>query len=70
MEPEPPFVGVSSYGNNAMIYILKVWTLNENQWPLIYELKEEVKRVFDKNSIEIPLPQLDVHVDRIKSSQV
>ncbi|WP_426349556.1 mechanosensitive ion channel family protein [Alloiococcus sp. CFN-8] len=70
MEPEPPFVGVSTYGNNAMIYILKVWTLNENYWPLIYELKEEVKRVFDKNSIEIPLPQLDVHLARNKSSQV
>ncbi|MGM9974951.1 MAG: mechanosensitive ion channel family protein [Clostridiaceae bacterium] len=62
-EPDLPFVGISSYGDNAVIYILKVWTLNENYWPLVFELKEEVKRAFDKNSIEIPFPQLDVHID-------
>ena len=66
-EPEPPFVGISSYGDKGLVYILKIWTMNDNYWPLVFELREKVKRALDENSIELPYPQLDVHINGEKA---
>ncbi len=62
-EPEQPFVGISSYGDKGVVYILKIWTMNDNYWPLVFELREKVKRALDENSIELPYLQLDVHIN-------
>ena len=34
----------------------------ENYWTVKYFLEEQVKKVFDEEGIEIPYPQVDVHI--------
>ena len=60
-DPEPT-IGVSSYGDNAVEIEVLAWCKTENYYPAKYYLQEEVKKAFDKNGIEIPYPQLVIHM--------
>ncbi len=53
---------LKEHANSALIFTLRVWTKTENYWTLYYELMETIKKEFDKNKIEIPFNQLDVHM--------
>ena len=35
-----------------------------NYWDARFEVLEQVKKAFDEESISIPYPQLDVHLDK------
>ena len=38
------------------------WVLTQNFRAASYDIKEKVKKAFDRENIEIPYPQLDVHI--------
>ena len=57
-----PFVGLSAHGDSALTYAVRVWCKTEDYWAVHYDLTEAVKKVFDQKGIEIPYPQMDVHV--------
>lgn len=60
---EPPFViGVSSHGDSGVFLDLKVWCSTEDYFDVKYELEENVKTAFDEAGIEIPYPQMDIHI--------
>jgi small conductance mechanosensitive channel len=40
---------------------LRVWVNSGDYWTVNFDLKESIKVALDKNGIEIPFPQLDVH---------
>lgn len=61
-EPEPPFVGVTDYGDNSVNLIVKAWVRTENYWPAFYSLNEQIKYTLDEKKISIPFPQRDVHI--------
>ncbi|ERJ11176.1 mechanosensitive ion channel family protein [Haloplasma contractile] len=60
-EPEPKIV-IGEHGDNAIIFYVRVWCKREDYWTIFYELQERVKLDFDQNNINIPYPQMDVHV--------
>jgi small conductance mechanosensitive channel len=62
-EPEEPFCRLMRHADNSLNFVLRIWTLSENYWPLYFDLMEQVKKEFDRQGIEIPYPQLDVHLD-------
>ncbi len=49
------------HADSSLVYSVKVWAKTEDYWDLYYDLEEQIKEAFDKNNIEIPYPQLDVH---------
>lgn len=55
-------VRLEALADSSMIFIVKVWTLNENYWNVYYDVTESVKNNFDKNGIEIPYPKMDVNI--------
>lgn len=57
-----PFVRVSEHGASSVNIVTRVWTKQEDFWTVNFDLIESVKTEFDKNGIEIPFEQLDVHV--------
>lgn len=63
-KPDEPFVKVSSHASNSLDLILRVWVKSENYWDLRFDLLAEVKDAFDKEKIEIPYNQLDIHIDK------
>lgn len=60
----PPKVVVSSYDDSSVKYTLMIWCTNEDFVNIKNTVNENIKRVFESNKIEIPYPQLDVHVDK------
>lgn len=60
-EPEP-FVGVSAHKDSSIELVVKVWCNNLEYWNIYHGLLEEVKIKFDEENIEIPYPQMDVHL--------
>ena len=62
-QKEPEFViGVSSHGDHAILMDLKVWCSTEDYFDVKYYLEENVKIAFDQAGIEIPYPQVDIHI--------
>lgn len=58
------FVRLTKHDDSALIYTIRVWTTKENIWELKFNLLENVKKEFDKQNIEIPYNQMDVHIKK------
>lgn len=56
-------VFVDELGDSAVMLNVRCWFRNEDFWPGKWRLTEEVKLVLDEAGIEIPYPQMDVHLE-------
>ena len=63
LKDEEIFVRLTNHSDSALIFTVRVWTKNSDYWSVKFNLLENVKKEFDKNDIEIPFTQLDVHLD-------
>lgn len=61
--PEP-FVRLSKHSESSLEYTARIWCNNADYWEVYFDIIESVKRAFDENGIEIPYPQLDVHIEK------
>ncbi len=64
MKKPAPFIRLASHADSSLNYSVKVWCKNKDYWTVHFDLTEAVKKAFDENGIEIPYPQLDVHIDK------
>ena len=61
--PDPaPEVHLNKCADSAVEFVLRVWMKGENYWKAYYFLMDEGKRALDRAGIEIPFPQMDVHI--------
>lgn len=60
-DPEP-FIRLSKHADSALEFTVRVWTDTADYWTVYFDLLEQVKIAFDANGIEIPYPQMDVHI--------
>lgn len=63
-EPEP-VVRLGSFKESSLEISAKFWVKNEDYLEASYDIAETVKVEFDKNNIEIPFNQLDVHMNKL-----
>lgn len=71
MMTEDPFVVqekekrvfVSELGDSAIQLGIRCWTSNEVYWETKWRLTEQTKYALDEAGIQIPYPQIDVHMD-------
>ena len=61
-KPAEPFARVSKHDESAIVFSTKCWCNTSDYWTVWYDLNEQVKSAFDKAQIEIPFPQMDIHV--------
>ena len=59
-----PEVMVSELGDSSVNLIVRSWITRENFWSAKWDLTKRTKEVLDKNEINIPFPQRDIHVYR------
>lgn len=59
--PEP-FVRMTKMSENSIDFTLRVWVNREDYWETNFDLNEEIYKQMDKNGINIPFPQLTVHL--------
>lgn len=60
-DPEPN-VFVGTHGESSVELIVRVWCKGTDYWDVYFTMQEKVKLAFDKNGINIPFNQLDVHI--------
>ncbi len=61
-EPKAPQVHLYKQNDSSLDFQLWIWCPEPKWITTGYELNEQVKKAFDENGIEIPYPQMDVHV--------
>lgn len=59
-----PFVGVVALGGSSVDLVARGWTDASIKAPTECELIEKCKVALDEANIEIPFPQMDVHLDK------
>lgn len=64
LKEENNYVKLSKHDDSALVFAVRVWTKTENYWDLYFDLMESIKKTLDKNKIEIPFPQMDVHINK------
>ena len=57
-------VFVHELADNAVVLGIRAWVKNEEYWETRWRLLEEIKLLLDENGIEIPYPQMPVHMQK------
>ncbi|MEG1615620.1 MAG: mechanosensitive ion channel [Bacteroidales bacterium] len=59
--PEP-FVALSSLGDSSVNIVVRVWANLGDYWDIYFQMNEKVYKEFPKNGLNIPFPQMDIHL--------
>ncbi len=59
-----PQIAVAELGDSSVNLVVRPWVKSEQYWDIRFELMEAIKNGLDEEGIEIPFPQMDVHMDK------
>jgi len=59
-----PSVSVASLDDSQVTLNVRPWAEGANYWTVFNETQIAIKSAFEKNGIDIPFPQLTVHMDK------
>lgn len=62
IDGEPVNIFVSELADSCVELGCRFWVKSEDYWQTRWDMLEAVKLCFDENGIEIPFPQVDVHM--------
>ena len=60
-QPEP-IIKLTECGDSSLVFMIRVWCNASDYWNVSWSLTENGKRMLDKEGIEIPYPQMDIHM--------
>ncbi|WP_292485927.1 mechanosensitive ion channel family protein [Methanohalobium sp.] len=64
LDDPAPAVITSELGDSSVNLQLRAWANNEDVWTVKWDLTSEIFKAYRKEGIEIPYPQMDVHLDK------
>lgn len=62
LEDPAPFIAVSELADSSVNLVVRVWAEAADYWGIYFDLTEKVYKTFSKEGLNIPFPQMDVHV--------
>ena len=57
-----PTVNLLKCGDSSLDFTVRVWVNGSDYWPVYFRMLDHGKRALDKAGINIPYPQMDVHM--------
>lgn len=57
-------VRLKEMADSSLIFIFRAWVKTDDYWTAFYDINEQIKETLDKNKIEIPYPQMDIHMKK------
>ena len=61
-----PFVRLSKHDVSALVFTTRAWVKSVDYWTVNFDMLEAAKKLVDRKGIEIPFPQVDVHMKNEK----
>ena len=55
-------IRLTEHGASSLNFVTRVWVNQADYWDTYFDLNERVLEAFAENNLEIPFPQLDVHM--------
>ena len=62
-DPEP-FIAVSELGDSSVNFAVRVWVDATNYGGVLFDMNEKVYKEFNKEGLNIPFPQMDIHISK------
>jgi small conductance mechanosensitive channel len=62
-DPEP-FIAVAELGDSSVNLTTRAWVNSADYWGVFFDMNEKVYKTFAKEGLNIPYPQMDVHVNQ------
>lgn len=60
-------IGVLTLADSSVNFVVRPWVKTEDYWGVYFDSMQGIKEALDENGIEIPFPQMDVHLNRVES---
>lgn len=60
------FIGLGSLGDSSVNITLRAWCKTEDYWDVFFLMNERIYKEFGQNGLNIPFPQMDVHLHNEK----
>lgn len=68
--PEPGVtIGVSELADSSVNIVVRPWVKSADYWPVYFSLMENIKVALDEAGIEIPYPQLSLHMNKEEKNE-
>ena len=64
LQDPAPFIAVSELADSSVNLVVRVWAEAANYWGIFFGLTENVYKTFSKEGLNIPFPQMDVHLQK------
>lgn len=58
------FIALHSLGDSSVNIVVRAWTATPDYWSVYFDLNEKVYKTFAEKGINIPFPQMDVHLSQ------
>ncbi|HKJ79092.1 MAG TPA: mechanosensitive ion channel domain-containing protein [Prolixibacteraceae bacterium] len=62
-EPSP-FIALTELGDSSVNLVVRVWAEAKDYWAIYFDMNENVYNAFNKAGLNIPFPQMDVHLHK------
>ena len=62
-DPAPAIV-LSELGDSSVDFTVRAWVNSGDFWSVFFEMNERVYRIFPEKGLNIPFPQMDVHLHK------
>jgi len=57
-------IGLAELADSSINFVFRPWVKSSDYWPTKFDINEKIKNRFDELGIEIPFPQMDVHLQK------
>ncbi|MDG3087130.1 small-conductance mechanosensitive channel MscS [Vibrio hannami] len=57
-------IGVVALADSSVNFVVRPWVKTSEYWDVYFDSLQAIKEALDKEGIEIPFPQMDVHLDK------
>lgn len=58
-------IGVLTLADSSINFVVRPWCKTSDYWAVYFDSMQAIKEALDANGIEIPFPQMDVHLNKI-----
>jgi len=62
-------VGVSELADCSVNFVVRPWVKSADYWPTYFDLLQKIKTELDNEGIEIPFPQLSIHMNKEENNE-